>query len=70
MCSSDLDIPFAGTIRNGETVKIECVSWPRCDDCGEAPHLQYQLTLGRLDGWSDRWVEELGPSFARKLTMD
>lgn len=29
------DIPFAGTIKNGETVKIECVSllghwsWPR-----------------------------------------
>lgn len=25
------DIPFAGTIKNGETVKIECVS---CLSCG------------------------------------
>ena len=35
------DIPFAGTIKNGETVKIECVSRPRCDTVPEVEHPTY-----------------------------
>ena len=45
------DIPFAGSIKNGETVKIECVS-------GVHERIRVPpLTglLGRLDWWPDRY---------------
>jgi acetamidase/formamidase len=47
------DIPVAGTIKNGETVKIECVSWPVYNTQGGASHLQRAL-LGGLD-WGSDW---------------
>jgi formamidase len=44
------DIPFAGTIKNGETVKIECVS--PTDGANSSRHLLTCFT-GRLDWWAD-----------------
>jgi Acetamidase/Formamidase family len=48
------DIPFAGTIKNGETVKIECVSRPRGDNVPQSGASHLQRPLGGLD-WRSDW---------------
>lgn len=42
------DVPFAGTIKNGETVKIECVRYP-----AKSSTITY-ISKGRLD-WRPDW---------------